>query len=170
MAKDEEAPAAGKGMFRLILLAGVLVVSVAAGVGASKFFGGAAQTAEADEESELEDLPSEEASGEDYAYADLEQIKVNLDTPRLERYLVTTITMAFKKTREEVVNAAVDRKKNEVGNWLNTYFAGCTLEEVGGDKNRNRIRREIRDALNEQLWPDRKPLIDHVLFKEFTVQ
>ena len=53
---------------------------------------------------------------------------------------------------------------------LATYFAGCTLDDLRGSENRNRIAREILDTFNKQLWPDSKPLIHEVLLGDLKVQ
>ena len=44
------------------------------------------------------------------------------------------------------------------------------MEEVRGASNLSRIRREILDLLNEQMFPNAKPQISRVLFEEFQVQ
>jgi flagellar basal body-associated protein FliL len=110
------------------------------------------------------------SSREHFGYIDFEPITVNLNEPRLARYVRATVTLALKEDSEKAAAAAIEKKKPELKNYLTVYLAGCTLEDVRGPRNLNRIRREMQDALNDQLWPDGKGLIDHVLFKEFAVQ
>jgi flagellar basal body-associated protein FliL len=63
-----------------------------------------------------------------------------------------------------------EEKKPTLTNWLTIYLAGLTLEDIRGDKNLRRIQSQILDAFNEQLFPDAKPQIKHILFKEFAIQ
>jgi flagellar protein FliL len=115
----------------------------------------------------------EKAAGGDYTYYDFEPIIVNLDEPRLARYIRATLVVVLdarnKKASDEVVEL-LNKKKPELKSWLTVYLAGCTLEDVRGPKNLNRIRREIQNSFNEQLWPNGRGMIERVLIKEFAVQ
>lgn len=104
------------------------------------------------------------------AYYDLEPIIVNLDEPRLARYIRASIVLSIKPENHKKVSNLIEQRKPELKSFLTVYLAGCTLEDVRGPKNLNRIRREILNAFNDQLFPGTKPLIDEVLFKEFAVQ
>jgi len=106
---------------------------------------------------------------DEFTYYDFEPIVVNLDEPRLARYVRVTLTLAIRAENREAAVAILDKKKPELKNWVTTFFSSCTLDHVRGAANLNRLRREILDAFSQQLWPDSKPLIDHVLFKEFAV-
>ena len=55
-------------------------------------------------------------------------------------------------------------------NWLTIYLASLSLGDIRGDKNLRRIQSQITDAFNEILFPDAKPQIENVLFKEFPIQ
>ncbi len=112
-----------------------------------------------------------EPADAEYAYIDFEPIIVNLNEPRLARYARVTIGLAIKKDKDDVkvAKTAIEAHKKELKNWLNLYLAGLTLEDVRGSTNLNRIRRQIEDAFNEQLFRDGKPLIHHVLL-ELVVQ
>ena len=110
-----------------------------------------------------------DASGE-YRYLDIEPITINLDEPRLARYVRAAITLAFEAKNEAEVRSQVDKRLPELKNWLAVYLAGRTLDEVRGAQSLNRVRREIGEAFNEQIWPQQPPRIHHVLFKEFAVQ
>jgi len=125
--------------------------------GASGAFGTAAPPAAPD------------ASGA-YQYFDIEPITINLDEPRLARYVRATITLAFEAKNDSEVRAQVNKRMPELKNWLAVYLAGRTLDEVRGAQSLNRVRREICDAFNEQIWPQQPPRIHHVLLKEFAVQ
>jgi flagellar basal body-associated protein FliL len=82
-------------------------------------------------------------------------------------------TPADRDARDNLRDAftrTVNAKKRELVNYMQNYFAGCRLEEVGGAKNHARIQREIRDKMNDMLWPQNTPWIDHVLFEQWMVQ
>lgn len=106
----------------------------------------------------------------DFHYLDIEQITVNLDEPRLTRFVRATITLAFDPKNEVEIQTQVKKRMPELKNWLAVYLAGRTLDEVRGAQSLNRVRREICEAFNEQIWPQQPPRIHHVLFKEFAVQ
>jgi len=105
-----------------------------------------------------------------YKYLDIEPITINLDEPRLARYVRATITLAFNAKQESEVTSQVEKRMPELKNWLAVYLAGRTLDEVRGAQSLNRVRREICEAFNEQIWPQQPPKIHHVLLKEFAVQ
>jgi flagellar basal body-associated protein FliL len=170
---------AGAGRLKAVLFLAGGIIALAAGAGYGVAFlwpGHAAPTAaQAAESAEAAAAPAETASKEggaakpDFIYYDFETIVVNLDEPRLARYIRATITVAIKPANQEAAKAILEKHKPELKNWLTLYFSSCTLDSVRGATNLNRLRREILDAFSQQLWPDQKPLIDHVLFKEFGV-
>ena len=119
------------------------------------------------EESPL--APSGPDSQEEYEYHEFEPITVNLNEGQMARYLRASIVLAFKKADAEDGVSQVKKKQMELLNWLNTNLAIKTLDEVRG-KNHSQVQREIQDAFNQKLWSGKRPLINHVLFKQFTVQ
>jgi len=170
-----EAPAGkAKLLIRLGLLVAVLAIGSVGGFTLGGMLHGQASVEPsqpaAQEEPFAEPLPPINTAGEEFEYVDFEPITVNLDVSGMTRYIRATITLAFRQKDKDTVGDRVEKKKKEMRNWLTVYFSGRTLEDVRGPKNLNRICREIREAFNEQLWPKRRPLIDHVLFKEFAVQ
>ncbi|MBA7613236.1 hypothetical protein ES703_20481 [subsurface metagenome] len=64
----------------------------------------------------------------------------------------------------------LDEKKPLLTSWLTVYLASLRLEDIRGDKNLKRIQSQILEAFNEELFPDSKPHIKHILFKEFAIQ
>ena len=103
-------------------------------------------------------------------YLDFEPIIVNLDEPRLARYVRAAVVLSVRRADKGKAKSVIEEKKPEIKNYLTVYMSGCSLEDVRGPKNLNRIRREIQDALNRHLFGDNKPLIEEVLFKEFAIQ
>jgi len=184
---DETSGAAPSGKRRLffILCAAVALVAGGAGYGVAVFTAGpdalAPASAEAGEtqaageeaaETPTEALPEPKSAEEteNYAYKDLEPITVNLDEPRLARYVHATVTLAIPQEDFEKASALIDEQTRVLRDWLTVYLTSLTLDDVRGPANLNRIRREILDAFNQELWPEGKPLIRKVLFKEFAVK
>ena len=102
-------------------------------------------------------------------YYDLNRITVTLDEPGMARYVALTITLAIEKTDSKVAVSDIEASKPTLVHRLTVYLAGCKLEDIRGDKNLNRMRREILDMVNSVVWPDQTPLVIDVLFKEFAV-
>ncbi|HUT02217.1 MAG TPA: flagellar basal body-associated FliL family protein [Phycisphaerae bacterium] len=189
MAKDTENPfeeesaagpgAAGLGL-KLVVRVGLMVAVLAVGAVAGYALGGLLRGSPpadpnggpSDPYPMAEEYPtSPGVASEEYEYIHFEPIIANLNLPRLERYIRATITFAIRKGETQAVaKKKIEDNTAELRNHLNGYLSGQTLEDVRGPKNLNRIRREILERCNELIWPKRRPLIDHVLFKEFTVQ
>jgi len=138
---------------------------------ASRLGGGAASPAQAQAEQPAEPPPAEQTKTDQYyGYYDLDPITVNLNEPRLTRYIRATLTLvSYKKDYEQMV-ATIKEKLPEIQSFLIVYLSDCTFEEVRGAENLNRIRREIQDSLNNRLWPKGRPLIQRVDYKEWAVQ
>ena len=169
-ADSPEAAAQSGSMLWIVLSVGVVVVAAGAGFAVSRLLNRPQQAAAAPQESPDEPKPPLPVAGGDYSYHELDPITVNLDGPRLDRYIRARITLAFRPEDFDESTALIKKKKPELVSWLSAYLAGCSLEEVRGTRNQNRLMREIKDAFNERLWPDRRPRIDQVLFTEFAVQ
>ena len=71
---------------------------------------------------------------------------------------------------QEKGKAFLDEKKPILTNWLAIYLASLNLEDIRGEKNLKSIQLQILDAFNEKLFPDGKPKIAQVLFREFAIQ
>jgi len=102
-------------------------------------------------------------------YYDLNRITVTLNAPGMARYLALAITLAIEKTDSKVAIADIEAGKPMLVHRLTVYLAGCRLEDLRGNKNLNRMRREIFDMVNNVVRPDQTPLVIDVLFKEFAV-
>jgi len=162
--------AGGNRLVWLAIVAGVAMAASAAGFGVGRLFVG---PADADAAAELPPAETTSAARQEqgeYKYLDFESIVVNLDGPRLDRYVRAAITLAILDSDFAEAEELINKKRPELKNWMTVFFSGCTLTDIRGAEKLNRLRREIRDSLNEQLWPDGQPVIQHVLFKEFAVQ
>ncbi|MBE3070785.1 MAG: flagellar basal body-associated FliL family protein [Planctomycetes bacterium] len=170
-----ETPAAGAapkaaGGFRrfLLLAAGIAAAAGGAGYWASLLSGWRGTPKEAAAEVPTAEEPG--APGDVFNYKDLDAVTVNLDEPRLARYVCVQLTLAIHANDFEEASPVIDEKVPILRDWLTVYMASCPLNDVRGAANLNRIRREILDAFNRELWPDQKPRISHILFKEFAVK
>ena len=102
---------------------------------------------------------------------DLEAVIANLDEPGVTRYVRTTITLELSPEMDQANGLPfLDEKKVLLVDWLTTYLAGLSLEQVRGTSSLSRIKKEIRDHFNELLFPESKPFIRRILIKEFAVQ
>ncbi|MBL7139331.1 MAG: flagellar basal body-associated FliL family protein [Planctomycetes bacterium] len=171
----------GKGKRFVILCAGVAFAAGGAGYGVALLTTGgqplAPAAAQADESADPASLTAPAPAARQVAddtdkclYKDLEPITVNLDEPRLARYVHACLTLAIPEEEFAAASLVVDAKMLVLRDWLTVYLASLTLDEVRGPASLNRMRREILDAFNQELWPDQKPRIRKVLFKEFAVK
>lgn len=166
----------GGGMSMRWLIVMVAVVALAGGGGfiLSKLVAGGPTQAQAADQAPQDQAAANQSEqgdkGNDYAYVQLEAVTVTLDGPTMARYLQAKVTFAIGKSDENIARVLIEKRMPEIRNWLNVYFASQTLDSVRGDKNLNRMLREIQDALNERLWPDSEPMIHEVLFEGINVQ
>lgn len=120
------------------------------------------------------DLPAVElpmpVKGDEFAYYDIQTITVTLRTAPMNRYLRATIKLAMRSKDLAAVKDYLDRKKPEIQNWLTLHLSDLTLQDVSGRKMLDEQRRKIRDGLNQELWPNSRPVIGHILLEEFAVQ
>lgn len=102
---------------------------------------------------------------------ELTPVVANLDEPGVTRYVRATIAIEFSADMDPVRGQTyVEEKSSILIDWLNTYLAGLSLEQVRGTNNLERIKQEVRDHFNELLFPDTKPYVVRILLKEFAVQ
>lgn len=110
-------------------------------------------------------------TGGTWPYDKVEPVVANLDEPGVTRYIRATVMLEINGGVDRVQMEEFLNEKNPiVKDWLTTYFAGLSLEDVRGSRNLSRIKQEIQDHLNEMLFPESRPMVKRVLFKEFAVQ
>ncbi len=165
-AKENPASSTKGSMGFMIAAAAVVVASIGGGVGGAILMG---------DKSAQPKQPTSAPAGQhgddgEYSYYELEPIVVNLDEPRLARLLRISVVAAIPKDQFKAASELLEQKKPILKSWLTVYFSGCTLEDIRGPKNLNRIRREIETNFNNQLWPNGRGLIAKILFKELGVQ
>jgi flagellar basal body-associated protein FliL len=172
---DQKAPG---GRLLWIITAVVVIVGAGAGWGLGRMLG-APGTIESDQsgQAQPEELKIDTAksagakSQETWYYDQFEPVIANLDEPSVTRYVRLTLIMEIDAQVEKKKGTAfIEEKKHLLTNWLTIYLASLSLEDIRGDRNLKRIQSEIVDAFNEKLFPDAKPQIKRVLFKEFAIQ
>lgn len=99
-------------------------------------------------------------------------VTANLNEGRLTRYLRISITLEIRGSEElqKEFSEAMNTKRSLMVNWLLSYLADMTLDDIRGTAGQNRLRREIHDHFNAVLFPEGQGQIDDVLFEEFTIQ
>jgi flagellar basal body-associated protein FliL len=106
-----------------------------------------------------------------WSYDKIEPVLANLDEPGVTRYVRVTVTLEMspdmdKAKGEEFLTA----RQMVLRDWMTTYFAGLSLEDCRGTRNLSRIKKEVVENFNKILFPDSRPFVESVLFKEFAVQ
>ena len=98
-------------------------------------------------------------------------IIANLDEPGVTRYLRAGITLLVSsEVDQENGKTFLNDKELLLRDSLHAYFADLSLEDVRGRRNIERIKRQVRELFNEVLFPESKPYIREVYFREFAVQ
>jgi flagellar basal body-associated protein FliL len=175
---EKAAPAKGKsGLFVWLILGAVIVAGSTGGFALSQLMGGTAvsdsntvqrpaPTAKA-----FDPLVSDGASQKSWIYDKLDPIVANLDEPGVTRYIRITVILEMSPKMDPVKGQVfLDEKKVLMQDWLTTYLAGLSLENVRGSRSLNRIKREVLDQFNRLLFGQDKSYVDRVLFKEFAIQ
>jgi flagellar basal body-associated protein FliL len=112
-----------------------------------------------------------ETSPQNTWYYDLEPVVANLNEPDVTRYIRISLTLQISNELDsKKTTAFLEQKAPLIKDWLTIYLASQTLEDIRGEGNLRRIQSQMLDAFNEKLFPDTKPQIKNVLFKEFAVQ
>lgn len=176
---ESEAPkkSGSKSLLPWILLGVIVPLCAGAGFGLGRLIAGGSEPAAADapEQPELPDymnlMAVEGTDQKSWFFQELEPVVANLADPGATRYIragfMLEMTGSFDPTSGTLW---LGEKKPLVKNWLAIYLASQTVEDLQGERNLNRVLSEIRDLLNERLFPDVKPPIEKVLLSEFAIQ
>jgi flagellar basal body-associated protein FliL len=54
--------------------------------------------------------------------------------------------------------------------WLTLYLSNQTVDGIRGERNLTLVQSQIAETLNRGLFPDARPKIVRVLFKELSIQ
>jgi len=163
-----------KGFLQWVILGVVVLVFAGAGFFVARMIKGASVPATAgaapeDAEAQTDDAVPDD--GKTWLYKDFESVVANLNDPGVMRYVRATLIFEISSAAPEGKTIKLFEDKTPIlTNWLTIYLASLSLEDIRGDRNLKRIQAQILDAFNEQLFPNQKPKIKHVLFKEFAIQ
>jgi len=176
-AKNDQ-KSSGGGMLQWIIMAVIVVVCAGAGLGLGRLFGGT-DTSETTEPSQQNQPTQTESPNTDDSKIDsqkgwfyeLEPVVACLDEPSATRYVRATLTLQFSSELDQKQGTdMLEERKPILTNWLSIYLAGLKIDDIRGERNQKRIQLQMLDAFNEKLFPDAKPQIRKILFKEFVVQ
>ncbi len=168
-----------------IMLAGVVLISVGMGFGLGRVFGGrqenepevseqpagrlTAQTEQVGAPSQGVGATADDSVGT--WYYDLEPVVANLNEPGVTRYVRVALTLEISNNLDQKEGTSFLEQKNpRLKHLLTLYLANQTIENIRGERNLRRIQAEILDSFNQHLFPDSRPQLTRVLFKEFAIQ
>jgi flagellar basal body-associated protein FliL len=160
-----------------LITALTVVVCAAGGFLVGRLFGtrGKAQAVSAAEKAgPVEPAPEKAKPGSEKAepwFYDIEPIVANLNEPGVTRYVRVALTLEVGNGMETKEGTTfLDQKKPLLKHWLTLYLSNQTIDGVRGEKNLRQVQTQIADALNQGLFPNGKPRIVGVLFKELSIQ
>ncbi len=162
------------------ILATVVLIGFSGGYGAARIFASseqqaeevAAQQQEEEEKAKLEEPLVEPTKEEENSWEfPLDTVIANLDEPGVTRYVRAALILRISNDLPEAeYKAVLESKKSELVDWLYSYMAGLSLEDVQGTRNLERFKLEVQKNFNDLLFPDSKPMIIRILTKEFQIQ
>jgi flagellar basal body-associated protein FliL len=173
---EKEAPAKGKGLFVWLIIAIVVLAGGVGGFALSVMMGGSASpepnlTQAAPVEPAFDPLMAKTDTQKSWLYTKMDSIVANLDEPGVTRYVKVSIILELSPKLDSINGEIfLEEKKILLQDWMTTYLAGLSLEDVRGSRNLNRIKREVLDQFNKLLFGPDKAYVEKVLFKEFAVQ
>lgn len=165
-----------RGMLTWLVPVLVVILCASAGFVIGRLFGtrGGAKTVSAAQQSASLDAqqdPGAEGSDGKSWYYDLEPVVANLNEPGVSRYVRVGLTLEMDNSMEQKAGAVfLDEKKPLLKHWLTLYLSNQTLEDIRGEKRLRHVQAQISDSFNQGLFPDGKPHIKRVLFKELTTE
>jgi len=171
----EDEKSSGDDILQWIIMAVIVVVCAGAGFGLGRLLAATrtpktAEPPQGNKPAEAGELTTKTNSQKNWYY-DLEPVVANLDEPGVTRYVRATLTLEISSEVDEKKGTVfLNEKKPILTNWLTIYLAGLNIENIRGNRNLKRIQLQILDAFNEKLFPDAKPRVRKILFKEFAIQ
>jgi flagellar basal body-associated protein FliL len=121
--------------------------------------------------SEKSEGPEAPEPGKSWMYDKLDAMVANLNEPGVTRFVRVTVILEISGQADYAETMdLLNEKKIEMQDWMATYLAGLSLEDVRGSRNLTRIKQEVLNEFNQILFNDGKSFVDRVLFKEFAVQ
>jgi flagellar basal body-associated protein FliL len=173
---EKGSPAKGKGLFVWLIIAIVVLAGGVGGFTLSVMMAGSASPepnmAQATPvEPAFDPLIAKTDAQKSWLYTKMDSIVANLDEPGVTRYVRVSIILELSPKLDSINGEVfLEEKKIVLQDWMTTYLAGLSLEDVRGSRNLNRIKREVLDQFNKLLFGPDKAYVEKVLFKEFAVQ
>jgi flagellar basal body-associated protein FliL len=99
-----------------------------------------------------------------------QEVIVNLNESRLNRYLRLKITLMADPQDELRTREELEKKQQVLKSWLLSYLADKALDDIRGATGQNRMRREIQNHFNAVLFNDGIQRIRNILYEEFNIQ
>lgn len=171
--EKQEQPKSKKGFLQYAILGAVVLIFAGAGFFLGRFLKGASVPATADAAGDDDEAQTDDSIPDDGKtwFFTFEPVIANLNDPGAMRYASLTLTLEMSSAAPQgKIEKLFAEKMPILTNWITIYLASLGLEDIRGDKNLKRMQAQILDALNEQVFPNQKPKIKHVLFKEFAIQ
>ena len=173
-----EGKASGRGILPWIIMFVVVVLCAGAGFTLGRLFAGsrtpqAPGASEQDQSTQVGNLQAKGSAGDSLKtwYFNLDPVVANLDVADVTRYVRVSLVLEVSSELDEKKGRAfLDEKKPILTNWLTVYLASLGLDDIRGDSSLKRVQSQILDVFNEKIFPDSKPKIKRILFKEFAVQ
>jgi flagellar basal body-associated protein FliL len=177
--EPEAAPkkAGAAGILPWLIPVGAAILFVVIGFGVGRVFGtrGKTQTVSAAEHASAPEpeMPPESkeaaAKGATWFY-DTDPVIVNLNEPGVSRYVRMSLTLEVGNGMPDKEGTTfLDQKKPLLKHWLTLFLANQTINDLSG-KNLRQVQTKILDLFNQGLFPDGKPRVVGVYFKEFSIQ
>lgn len=111
------------------------------------------------------------SDSKDVWYYELDPVVATLNEPDGTRLCRVALILEVSGKLKKVDGEKFFKEKQPlIINWLTIYFSDLEVEDTLGEKNRNRILFQIKDAFNRKFFPEAAPMIKSVLFKEFATQ
>ena len=173
--EDKDAKSGGFKLLTWLILAGIVIAGLTGGFGLAQLLAGGGQPEatefKVDDTKSFDDLLADATNEKKIWSFDIEPVIANLDEPGVTRYARVAVTLELSSEMDsEKGMVFLEEKKPILRDWLTTYVAGLSLERVRGTSNLTRIKKEILEQFNELLFPESKPFIIKILFKEFAIQ
>ncbi len=174
--KDKDAsPGKSKAIIGWVITFTVAAVCAGGGYGLSGLFAKVAPekiVEVPDSEKSIEELysPEDPETAMPWNF-ELKPIDRNLNEPGATRMVRVTVVLDISAEMDETKGREYfEGKKLHLRDWLGTHLASLNLEQVAGGPSQNRMKAEIKESFNEILFPDSKPLVDRVMFKDYIIQ
>ncbi|MBN2271150.1 MAG: flagellar basal body-associated FliL family protein [Sedimentisphaerales bacterium] len=172
--EESKEPQSKNPILQWAILGAVVIVLAGAGFFIGRMIKGSSVPAAAgadQQDSQAQTDNSVPDDGKTWFYKDFEPVVANLNDPGVMRYARATLTFEISSAAQQDKTIKLFQDKTPIlTNWLTIYLASLSLEDIRGDRNLKRIQTQILDAFNEELFPNQKPKIVHILFKEFAIQ